>query len=941
MKKTVLALTVAASLTLPVFSPTTLAESVAWDQAEQQWLTQESDHFLIHFRSEHQAQAARSLDIAEQVHSELTSFFGYQPEEKTEIVIVDEFDYSNGWATVFPYPQIRLYMSPPNDVNGLESNDEWLHLLIRHEYVHIMHLEMGGGAPEFLRNIFGRNVLLYPHALTPSMMLEGLAVYLETNEKLGYGRLQGSSYAMQMRMEVASGEWKNLNQVVVANREFPLGYQYLYGAYFVEFLVNKYGEDKVQQFLTDYSRRLLPFFLLNRTARNVFGDSFEDMWPEFEASVQRHFTQQLTQLEKAKVSGVQIGQTVPFMQVVSASSDKGILFNVRNGEDRDEIVRYQSSAELATLTPSKGIVSLTSHPKSGLIVSRLVSYADGRGVTDLFAFKDGKWQRITERERFREVRWLPSGNQVIASRNVDGLSELWLLNPEQAENKQLIWRGNNNEVLGGFDVSPNGEQVVASIKRAQQGWNLEQYDLGTKQWRKITNSKSVENSPAYVDSETVVYSADYDGIFNIYQLNLNSGKASQLTREIGGAFNPIWSEELGLIYQSYDSQGYTMRRLAQPESLNLVVVEQTNAQYNYPDPAPNVALKSEAESYTPWSSLRPRTWVPVYSLDENQSLAGIITNGSDALGRHNYLASLAWDTENSLAEYSIGYLYDNRWRVTLSRNHDFTTFKQDGRESKRIEQNDSALIQRNHLFNAFEDQFSIAAGLYWERESEAKAPSFAVRPYVELEETLVGLAASFDNRESYLNVMGVGWGHYMDLTAETNDLLSSDYEGNKYQGQWKGTFDLPGRSTIALRLAGGISADTAKPFRLGGSDTSDELALFGRETQGLRGYDETVQSGNHYFTQRVEFSTWLARVERNWGLYPVGLGDISATLFADSGSAWNDEGSYEALTGIGVSTTIEMRLGYNLNLPITLGYASGLDDELGKNQFFLSVSGNF
>ncbi|MDN3685764.1 hypothetical protein QW180_28150 [Vibrio sinaloensis] len=51
---------------------------------------------------------------------------------------------------------------------------------------------------------------MYPHALTPSMMLEGLAVYLETNEKLGYGRLQGSSYAMQMRMEVASGEWKKI-----------------------------------------------------------------------------------------------------------------------------------------------------------------------------------------------------------------------------------------------------------------------------------------------------------------------------------------------------------------------------------------------------------------------------------------------------------------------------------------------------------------------------------------------------------------------------------------------------------------------------------------------------------------------------------------------------------------------------------------------------------
>ncbi|MDN3685763.1 hypothetical protein QW180_28145 [Vibrio sinaloensis] len=153
MKK-VLALTVAASLTLPVFSPTTLAESVAWDQAEQQWLTQESDHFSnsLPLRA---SSSSGTLTRYRRAGSFRTHFFfGYQPEEKTEIVIVDEFDYSNGWATVFPYPQIRLYMSPPDDVNGLESNDEWLHLLIRHEYVHIMHLEMGGGAPEFLRNIF-------------------------------------------------------------------------------------------------------------------------------------------------------------------------------------------------------------------------------------------------------------------------------------------------------------------------------------------------------------------------------------------------------------------------------------------------------------------------------------------------------------------------------------------------------------------------------------------------------------------------------------------------------------------------------------------------------------------------------------------------------------------------------------------------------------------
>lgn len=941
MNRNLLALSIATSLALPLITPYSHATSVAWDKQDEAWQTQESEHFLIHFRSGHQVQAGRSLDIAEQVHKELTPFFGYQPKDKTEIVLVDEFDYSNGWATVIPYPQIRLYMSPPDEVNSLESNDEWLHLLIRHEYVHILHLEMGGGAPEFLRSVFGRNLLLYPHTLTPSMMLEGLAVYLETNQELGYGRLQGSSYPMEMRMEVASGKLKDLNQVVVASKHFPLGYQYLYGAYFVDYLVQRYGEEKVQNFLTDYSRRLLPFFLLNRTARNTFGESFEEIWPQFQDYLTERFTLEIEELEEQRVTGNALNQTVPFLQVTTTQADGRVLVNRRNGEDRNEIVSMGSDSKPENVAPSKGIVAMDANGVSGIIASRLVHYADGRGITDLFWLNDGEWQRLTERERFRDVRWLPDGQKAIAGRKNDGFSELWLVSLSDEEPNQLVWRGEKNVVLGGFDVSPDGTRLIASVKRARDGWNIERLDLTTKEWQRITHTRSVENSPAFIDSETILYSADYSGVFDIYRLDLKTNEVAQLTREVGGAFAPDWSRELGLVYQSYDSQGYTLRTITSPNELNRFELQELIGSYQYPDPAPNPAQKSEVYDYSPWSSLRPRTWVPVYSLDENQSLAGLVTNGSDALGRHNYMVHLAWDTENDLGQYHFGYLYDNRWFASINRSHDFSTFKDGGIESKRIEQSDNALLQRNHIFNAFEDQFSLAAGLFWEKESEVQAPDVVTTPYVEREETLIGLAATFDNRESYLNVMGVGWGHYLDVTAETNDLISSDYEGNKYQAQWRGTFDLPGRSTLSLRLAGGYSDEAAKRFRLGGSDKSDESALFGRETQALRGYDETVQAGNHYFTQRLEFTSWLARVERNWGLYPIGLGDVSATVFADSGSAWSNSGSYQALTGIGVSSTFEMKMGYNLTVPVTIGYANGLDKRLGKDQFFFSVSGDF
>lgn len=88
------------------------AQSVSWDSQNQTWLSQQSDHFTINFRDGHQSQAAKSLDIAERVHNELLPFFISAPENRTEIVLVDDFDFSNGWATPFPFAQIRLFMSP-------------------------------------------------------------------------------------------------------------------------------------------------------------------------------------------------------------------------------------------------------------------------------------------------------------------------------------------------------------------------------------------------------------------------------------------------------------------------------------------------------------------------------------------------------------------------------------------------------------------------------------------------------------------------------------------------------------------------------------------------------------------------------------------------------------------------------------------------------------
>jgi hypothetical protein len=934
---------------LGIFWQTVLAAPVAWEQPQQAWLSQQSQHFTISFLDGHQRNAARALDIAEHVHNELLPFFKKEPQQRTEMVLVDDYDVSNGWASVFPFAQIRLIMSPPDDVTSLEVNDEWLHTLIRHEYVHIMHMELAGGAVAALRHIFGRNFFLFPHALTPSVLLEGLAVYLESNKELGYGRLQSASYEMQMRMQVAGGELKDLQQVAVASREWPFASPYLYGAYFIEYLVDTYGEQKLQQFLQQYSRQLLPYFLLNHYAEKAFGKDFLTLWRDYQIYLTERFSGAITALKQQAVIGNDLGHHL--FQQVTTTGDNGLLLNQNNGEDRAELallnVEQNKMVNWQKIVASKGVTALDYHPDGGVVVSRRINYIDGHIFNDLFLYKNGKWTQLSKRKRFSRARWMPDGKQLLASRKVDGLSELWLLTLQPDRPAERLWQGEAEMVLGGFDISADGNYLVASLKRPHQGWNLERLPLNCStenylHWQSLTNSKAVENNPVFLPDGRIAFSADYQGIYNIYVLDQRSQLVSQWTREIGGAFQPQWQPGLGLVYQAYDIDGYTLRNIEQPESLFIFPVEHYQGQYNYPEPVITTAVKLTPQAYSPWSTLRPRSWFPYWEFDELVNRAGISSYGADALARHNYQIAVDWDFKNNFGNYDLNYQYDNRWYVNALRTHSFYEVGQGGLQDHYINEDDLLRVQRRNLFPLWEDQLRFHVGLVWDKARFVYQPDFInTTQYQTTDETLAGVALTFDNREWYLNVPGTGWGNYFDFVVETNTPLNSDYSGQKYQGQWSGTFDLPGRNTLTARLGFGYADSDAKRFVLGGHDLTEEAFLFARDSQALRGYDESVQRGHRYATQRLQMNAWLGRVERNWGLLPVGLGDFSCAFFIDSGAVWDAGEEREQLTGIGSELTLEVKLGYDLTLPVTFGLAKGLDNEVGTSQAYLQMQLDF
>ncbi|WP_416885965.1 hypothetical protein, partial [Marinospirillum sp.] len=64
---------------------------------------------------------------------------------------------------------------------------------------------------------------------------------------------------------------------------------------------------------------------------------------------------------------------------------------------------------------------------------------------------------------------------------------------------------------------------------------------------------------------------------------------------------------------------------------------------------------------------------------------------------------------------------------------------------------------------------------------------------------------------------------------------------------------------------------------------------------------------------------------------------LYATLFADYAHLKGGEG----YPGVGLEMTLETHLLYSMDLPISIGYAYGTEEELGGSEFWLRIGAQF
>ena len=953
---------------LTSLSATTLHAAFNVDPALH-WKTLHTPHFQIHYHDGEMDLAKEVAQIAERVHSQLSVYLQWNPAAPTEVILTDRVDYSNGWSTPVPQNTMALYVNPPDDVSTLEDYNNWLELVFTHEYTHILHLDSAFGGPAIIRKIFGRIASLFPNAfpniLQPSWVLEGLATYVETDASKGIGRGQNTSFKALMRVEVENGikPIYQVNQPVVS---WPAGTtRYLYGVYFMNFVRDRYGDEKLRNWIYQYGNNF--FWFINLNSRHTLGKNFNPLWQEFSKYLEDEFRPTINDIKTAGVTeGVNISKA-GYYTGYPRTLPNGDLYYIRDDyASHTKLMALKKGATKPRVVTDVDGERFDLHPTAGILMARLELNKSVNDFSDLYRIGfNGHKTRLTKGKRYTYATWSPDAQQIIAVHNEAGQKALHLLS---AKGKfiETLWQGVNKEVISELDWSPDGKSLVAAVWRPNSRWNLEEFSLQTKTWRQLTQTDFIEAQPQYTtDGNSVIFCADYTGVFNVMRMDRKTGNIVRLTNLIGGAFTVTPdADDNGVFYMGLSGEGFDVYHLAQVKQQPMTIAnasQQSGSNIKGPlhdikaDASYN-ADNAEITSYSGFSKIAPSYWYPLLGIDsDNNVLLGFSTSGYDPLQRHLYALTMAYDFGKEFPFGQLDYIYD-RWtpsfKLSLGRVPSY--YYDDDNKLRRISVDDSISGEIIVPFLKKDRQWALHLGLVNDRESDQWTDK-NIQPRSPQKDQLAGLAVSYNSANYYPKAISLSDGQQFRLVGESSDVFNSDYSGRVYTLDWRGSQTITGQHVLSARLVGGYGTDNPRPFRLGGHSNGYFLGtpgsslyipttdIFNKRNYALRGYKEAPELiGRRMALAELEWRFPIIMIERGWMAPPLGIHDIYGKVFYNAGETWQDKfQSADLLHGAGFEVNTLIVVGYSFGVDLRMGYAHGFDSQLGEDTVYMSVGGTF
>ena len=872
--------------------------------------------FDIHFHQGEDALAQRLARIVEEVATTIDGGLG-PASGRVQVILVDQSDLSNGWATPVPYNTIEIAAAAPPADSIIGNTDNWLRLVFTHEYTHIVHLSRSGGWIGSLRRVFGRLPLLYPNAFTPIWQIEGLATWQES-ARTGMGRVPAADFRLILQTAAAERRLEPLDRASSRLVDWPSGTTpYLYGAYFHEFLAERYGAEALRR-LTDETAKQLPYFGA-RAFRKVFGRSLGQLWSDFESSAPV-----ATRTDKAARRLTGHGFFVSGPRFVDATH---ILYSLEDPHGFPSLRELDLTSGQSRKVTTRYLGEQVAVAGDRAVFDQIEIVHDVGLQSDLYSvgLGDGQVQRITFGARALDPDVSPDGSKlvfVVQRADRRELATVPLAPSFQWTPRPLASAPDQH--FAGPRWSPDGRRIVAERRVHGGASEIVLVDAETGGLHVLVGSGRNAGPIWSPDGATIYFAAaTTEHPFQICSISVEGGPVRRLEQAGISAQSPAISPDgRSLVFVGYTAGGYDLFQLALESARWAMVTAAPQPAAQTGDANPAIP----ARRYTPFATVLPRFWTPTLESDEGETVVGAATASVDALGRHAYGVEAGWATSRARPDWQAGYAYD-RWRPTFYLVASDDTDPWRGGERRMVEADAGMLLVSRRIrwsqtvlaeLHGSSERFACDGGLSSCRDADG----------VRLRRTSMRTGWSLNTARMFGYSISPEEGGRLTATLEgtrTGSLggltsLSATLDARGYVRAW------PRHGVLAVRGAAAASwgdVPLRREFSASGSDPQPGGVRFGTDAIGLiRGLDPDRLFGHRAAVVNVDYRVPIAHVERGVGTWPFFLRNVHAAVFVDTGHAWSNRFQAAAIrSSFGAELSLDTVLGYFLPVTFSVGGA--------------------
>jgi len=530
------------------------------------WKVLRTKHFNIYYYGGMEEIASIGAAIAEETFKEYKIRFNYIIPHRIPLIFYNtqnQFEQTNitpgfipeGVGGFFEFIKGRVVIPYSGSLHDFRH-------VIRHELVHVFMVS------KLIRILKNHRISL--DRSPPLWFTEGLAEYVST-------KVDGQA-RMVMRDAVLNDYFVNLKNIYQINGTFLM---YKEGQNFLNYVAQKFGPEKVMQFLDNFWM----YSNFNKVIAHTLGEpikKIDENWVFY--LKQKYYPLIKNEIPPQFASKRLTDFGFNFSPVFFKVGKKDFLYFVANRDGYSSLYRLQIHTGNRKIVKPELVLQGEKSEKfeafhlfqSAIDVSKegIISFVTKSGATDVIHFYSINEKRVFKTFRDSDLITITSpkfsedGNKVVFQAvDQKGFSDIYIFN---LLNNKLIRLTNDyyDDRDPCFGISDN--QVIFSSDRTagefEKKYNLFLLNLNTHSISYVTylntNSYSPRISP---DKKYLLFTSEIDGVRNLWSIKIKNGKFGNIVNRVSGfvtsAFDPSFIDSTHIAFAGFEKSAMNLYEL--------------------------------------------------------------------------------------------------------------------------------------------------------------------------------------------------------------------------------------------------------------------------------------------------------------------------------------------------------------------------------------------